>query len=188
MSRKSPTPITLDETQAALDVLNANMSEDFVSPVKAIAPSAAQLLLNNGIAKTSSRVSHLLKRLVEAGCIEPIKGSRSYRVLRSTVLVGREPVMARGLQESFEKTIRLLDAQNQQLTEQLSDIKHVHTAAMAQQQLKINELTEHLRVAKHTIRNLEAERTTLQNELTKVGEPVNPSGDVRQIMERMLNG
>lgn len=179
-TRRTANPITETETQGALDVLVGAMTEDFMSPSKAVAPSAVALLVSRGVTERNGRASYILLRLVEAGAIEPIGGSRSYRIKRKTVAVGRVPIMPAATQEAYEETIRRLGHQVSELTDQLQSKNSKH-------RLEIDDLKNLLVAANSFITKLEADAELMQRQLTKLDDPVEPSKDVRTIMERVLN-
>lgn len=178
-TRRKSTSVSAQETQAALDVLVGAMTEDFVSPAKAIAPSAVQLIVRSGITDRPSRASYILELLVQAQAIERIDGSRSYLVLRKSVAVGRTPVMPAADQAAYEETIRRLNAQ-------LDAERAAHETEIGKVKLDLMQAQDRLVKANQFVNQLEAVNAEQAEQLAKLETPVTPSSDVRTIMDRVL--
>lgn len=179
-TRRSATPISEQETQRALDELVSAMTEDHLSPSKAIAPSAVRLLVNRGVVERSNRASYVLEQLVQAGAIVRLHGSHSYRVVRKTVAVGRVPLLPASNQEAYEETIRRLSAKLQAERDQ-------HAQQLADVRLQLNSVQAELVTANQLVATLQAENQQLTGELSKLDVPVSPSVDVQQIMSEVLS-
>ena len=189
--RSTRTPLTEAETQGALDELVTAMSEDFISPRKAIAPSAVQLLMKRGIVNREGRASYILYRLVEAGAIEAVPNSHSYKVLRNKVAVGRMPILPAATQESYEATIRRLDELLTEKAEELEQAKSAYADELArmksEHQLELMEVKNALVRSDAYARQAEADLADLRGQLKKLDEPIKPASDVQAIMNSVLS-
>lgn len=177
--RRKPVRISEEESQRALDVLVDAMTEDFVSPAKAIAPSAVQLIVRSGITDRNGRASYILDLLVRSGAIERIDGSHSYLVLRKSVAVGRTPVMPAADQTAYEETIRRLNAQ-------LDTERAAHETELGKVKLDLMQAQDRLVKANQFVNQLEAVNAEQAEQLAKLDTHVTPSSDVRIIMDRVL--
>ncbi len=177
--RRTRTPLTENETQAALNVLVANSDEHSVSPRKGVASSAVALLLQHGIAPVSGRASYLVVQLVQAGAIERIEHSHSVKVLRRTVSVDS----AAGVNAPSAPAEVPADTPNVQAATP-APIVPMGTMQDAYEET-IRRLNKALTTCNARTAELEAENSALRAQLETL-RSAQPSEDVRSIMEQTL--